>query len=301
MELHFKKLEASALPKLTPQFQMRKNRTCDSVFLGVFLWKDYYNVRYAVDDNGCLFWRLTVDGEEYAALPSCREEDLPRCFSSLKQYFNDVLNRKLTVFLADEEAIRVLNLSPEEFHIEELEDARDYLYDAESLKNLSGRKLHKKKNMVNSFLRAYEGHYEYRCLRCSDESAIWNFLVRWRDSRGDRVEEQLAHEVEGIHEILKNCGLLDVIMGGIFIDGELEAFSIGSYNSVEKMAVIHIEKANPSIRGLYQFINQQFLIHEFPQAVLVNREDDMGDDGLRQAKMSYCPVDFARKYRIRQR
>lgn len=301
MELQFKKLEAAVLPALTPLFQIRRNKTCDSVFPGVFLWKDFYHVRYALDENHNIFWRLTEDGKEYAALPSCREEDLPQCFDTLKRYFNEILNQKLAVFLADEAALEVLNLSPDEFLVEELDDAKDYLYDADSLKNLSGRKLHKKKNLVNSFLRSYEGRFEYRRLKCQDEAAIWNFLVRWRDSRGSRVEEQLAHEVEGIHEILRSCSLLDVTMGGIFIDGTLEAFSIGSFNPLEKMAVIHIEKANPEIRGLYQFINQQFLVHEFPDAILVNREDDMGDEGLRQAKMSYCPSGFARKFRIRQR
>lgn len=82
--------------------------------------------------------------------------------------------------------------------------------------------------------------------------------------------------------------------------GRLEAFAIGSYNEKEKMAIIHIEKANPEIRGLYQFINQQFLIHEFPEAEIVNREDDMGLPALRQAKLSYEPMEFARKFRIRQ-
>lgn len=115
------------------------------------------------------------------------------------------------------------------------------------------------------------------------------------------MEGQLEHEILGIHEILRCCSLLDITMAGIYIDGSLEAFTIGSYNPLEQMAVIHIEKANPEIKGLYQFINQQFLIHEFPDAVLVNREDDLGDPGLRQAKLSYCPIDFARKYRIRQR
>ena len=57
------------------------------------------------------------------------------------------------------------------------------------------------------------------------------------------------------------------------------------------MAVIHIEKENPEINGLYQFINQQFLIEEFPEAELVNREDDMGLEGLRKAKMTYYPPD----------
>ena len=89
-------------------------------------------------------------------------------------------------------------------------------------------------------------------------------------------------------------------MGGVYVDDKLEAFTIGSYNSFEDMAVIHIEKANPEIRGLYQFINQQFLLHEFPEVPLINREDDLGIEGLRKAKMSYSPLDFARKYEVRQ-
>ena len=89
-------------------------------------------------------------------------------------------------------------------------------------------------------------------------------------------------------------------MSGVYIDGHLEAFTIGSYNPLERMAVIHIEKANPEIRGLYQFINQQFLIEEFPEAVLINREDDLGLEGLRKAKLSYNPIDYARKYQVEQ-
>ena len=91
-------------------------------------------------------------------------------------------------------------------------------------------------------------------------------------------------------------------MAGVFIDGQLEAFTIGSYNELEKMAVVHIEKANPEIKGLYQFINQRFLTEAFPEdMILVNREDDVGMEGLRKAKMSYYPIDFARKYEIIQK
>ena len=59
--------------------------------------------------------------------------------------------------------------------------------------------------------------------------------------------------------------------------------------------------ADPEINGLYQFINQQFLVHEFPDVALVNREDDVGMPGLRKAKMSYYPVDFARKYSVKKK
>ena len=67
------------------------------------------------------------------------------------------------------------------------------------------------------------------------------------------------------------------------------------------MAIIDIEKANSSIPGIYQMINQQFLVHEFPQAKLVNREDDVGIEGLRKAKQSYNPIGYARKYWVEQK
>ena len=67
------------------------------------------------------------------------------------------------------------------------------------------------------------------------------------------------------------------------------------------MAVIEIEKAWNDVDGLYQVINQQFLIHEFPEAELVNREDDVGLPGLRQAKMSYYPIMFEDRYRLIQK
>ena len=105
----------------------------------------------------------------------------------------------------------------------------------------------------------------------------------------------------GIHEILKNCPVLNARMAGVYVDGQLEAFTIGSLNELENMAVIHIEKANPEIKGLYQFINQQFLVQEFPNVTLVNREDDLGQEGLRHAKMSYNPCGFARKYLVQQK
>ena len=114
-------------------------------------------------------------------------------------------------------------------------------------------------------------------------------------------EETLEYEIKGIHEVLQNCFTIDHYIGGIFIDGKLEAFSIGAYNPREEMASISIEKGNPNVPGIYQVINQEFLLHEFPQAKLVNREDDMGLQGLRKAKESYNPIGFARKYMVLQK
>lgn len=301
MSLEFRKIEADDIDKLTPFYGLRPNKTCDSVFLDSFLWREYYQVRYAISDGKAVQWLMEEDGVMHSAMPICREEDLPHYFGEMVTYFNHELNRPFKIYLADEEAVEYLKLKENPgFEVKEQEDLKDYLYDGDALRSLSGKKLHKKKNNLNNFIKSYDGRFEYRRLACSDRSDVWALLDSWRESKGEEVEDHMDYEVEGIHEILRNCGSLQIRMGGVYIDSQLQAFTIGSYNAFENMAVIHIEKANPEIRGLYQYINQQFLIHEFPDVPLINREDDLGIEGLRKAKQSYNPSGFARKYLVRQ-
>ena len=301
-DLKFKPVEAEDMKVLAPYFGLRPNKTCDSVPLDSFIWRKYYHVRYAIHENKALLWLMKEDGVMHSAMPLCKEEDLKKYFDMTVEYFNQVLHIPLKIYLADEEAVEFLHLKEsEDFVVTEQEDLKDYLYDGEAMRKLSGKKLHKKKYHLNAFLKEYEGRYEFRRLCCSDRDDVWRFLDRWRERKGDEVEEHLDYEVEGIHEILKQCLDLDIRMSGVYIDGKLEAFTIGSYNQAENMAVIHIEKANPEIRGLYQFINQQFLVQEYPDVTLVNREDDLGQEGLRHAKMSYNPCGFARKYLVQQK
>ena len=301
MDLNFKKIEAKDMAVLLPFFGQRPNKTCDSVLLDSFIWREYYNVRFAVSDGKAVQWLMEEDGVVHSAMPICKEEDLPHYFYEMVEYFNNVLHKPFKIYLADEEAVEYLHLKESlDFEVVEQEDLKDYLYDGEALRTLAGKKLHKKKNHLNAFLREYEGRYDFRRLCCSDRDQVWQFLDKWRESKGEGAEQHLDYEVAGIHEILKNCSYLNVRMSGVYIDGSLEAFTIGSYNARENMAIIHIEKANPEIRGLYQFINQQFLLQEFPNAALVNREDDLGQEGLRKAKLSYNPVGYARKYLVKQ-
>lgn len=303
MNLKFKPVTAEDIAKIIPFFGLRPDKTCESVFLDSFLWRDYYHIQYTIYEEKGLLWKMEQEGKTYTSIPSCRQEDLPELFGIMKDYFNQTLGEPLRIYLADEESLEFLKLDPAEFSIEEAVDLKDYLYDGEAMRTLSGRKLHKKKNRVNSFIRTYEGRYEFCRLCCSDRQDVWEFLDKWRAGKNEpeEVMEGLDEEIVGIHEILKNCSYIPAKMVGVYIDGELQAFSVGSYNSREKMAVIHIEKANPEFNGLYQFINQQFLIHEFPEAVLVNREDDVGIPGLRKSKMSYNPIGFARKFMVEQK
>ena len=300
MSLEFKPIEATDLIKITPFVGLRPNKACDSVALDSFLWREYYHVQFAISGDKAVQWLMELDGEPYSAMPLCRQEDLESSFCEIVDYFNQVLKKPLRIYLADEEAVQYLNLDPARFEVKEQEDLKDYLYDGEALRTLAGKKLHKKKNNYNAFVKAYEGRIEYRKLCCSDREDVWKFLDFWRQQKGDDVEEHLDYEVRGIHDILKNCSEMAVEMGGVYVDGRMEAFTIGSLNPLENMAVIHIEKANPEMRGLYQYINREFLVHAFPDVAMVNREDDMGLEGLRKAKMSYNPIAFARKYSVTQ-
>lgn len=308
MGLEFKEITAADAGRLSAFYQLRENNTCDSVFMGEYLWKDFFEIRYAISERThSLHYIMKLDGQVYAAVPYCSEEDLKAAFEEIRAYFHEALGRGLSIYLADEVSLKLLELPEEEYQVVELRDAEDYLYDAAALKTLSGKKLHKKKNHLNAFLREWEGHYEYQRLCCSDAPEVWAFLKKWKEGKDEEYaslpeeEKELDGEILGIHEVLTNCSMLDVRMAGVFIDGKLEAFTMGSYNEMLKMAVVHIEKANPDIRGLYVFINQQFLIHEYEEAVLVNREDDVGLETLRQAKMSYAPIGLAKKFRVSER
>lgn len=297
-EWNFKRIEREDVAVLTPFFSLRPTKVCDSTLFDSYLWRDYYDVEFCIRDGRAVEWRMKSDGEYFAAMPLCTAEDLPYYFEDTRRYFNEVLGRKLALYETDEDALAILQLDPTKFRIEEEVDSADYIYDAEGLRTLAGKTYRKKKNHVNAFLREYEGRYEYRPLCCSDKQDIWRFLDRWEQNKDDDVANHLTAEVNGLHDVLSECTPLDSHMGGIFIDGELEAFSVGTYNEAMKMAIIHNEKANPEIRGLYPFINQLFLQREFPDAVLVNREDDLGLPGLRKAKLSYHPIEMARKFNV---
>lgn len=105
-------------------------------------------------------------------------------------------------------------------------------------------------------------------------------------------------EWEAVREILTNYHILNLTGGVIMIEGRVEAFTIGELLN-ENTAVVHIEKANPEIPGLYPMINQQFCEKSLHNITYVNREQDLGIDGLREAKLSYYPDHFEEKYQIR--
>lgn len=273
-------------------------------FLNHFIWSDFYDTKYIVKDS-YLFFLLTINGRLSTMMPYCRQEDIETSFWQMKDYFNNALGIPMTMYLADANFLETMKQSERflnEFTIEEDRNSFDYVYEADKLKALTGKEYSKKRNHLNAFLKEYEGRFEYRSLSCANTDEISEFHMRWLDDRNISDQSDfITSEEKGVFRIFENCFLLDCKIGGVYVDDKLEAYSIGCYNPATKYAYIHIEKANPEIRGLYNYINQQFLTHEFPDAEFVNREDDLGQEGLRKAKMTYRPVYLAEKYIIKQR
>lgn len=303
MNPEFKPFDVSTIDVFRRYSAMRDIYMSESQFTNQFIWSGFYKTQYTVNEK-YLMLLMEISKEPATMIPFCKKEHIIDAYIDMKAYFNDVLHLPLKIYNVDKPTLEALEAAPaflDKFHIAENRDTFDYIYDAEKLRTLSGRALHKKKNHLNSFLRNYEGRFEYRTLCCSDIDDIKKFHLDWLANRQIVDERNLIESEEtGVFQVFENCSRLDCRMGGIYIDGKLAAYSIGSYAPHTRCAFIHIEKADPTINGLYNAINQQFLIHEFPDAMLVNREDDLGHDGLRQAKLSYNPLRLEEKYHIFQ-
>ena len=123
----------------------------------------------------------------------------------------------------------------------------------------------------------------------------------WYDQHEEQDDdEELLGERHAIEEVFNNWEILQPTGGAIRMYNKIVAFSIGEMLN-DDTAIIHFEKSDPTIRGLYQVINREFLLNAFPEVTLVNREDDLGLPGLRQSKLSYNPCGYARKFLVYQK
>jgi hypothetical protein len=171
----------------------------------------------------------------------------------------------------------------------------DYLYSVPELVALSGNKFHKKKNLVNQFGKKYVS--EYVDLTPALIGRTRDMQVKWCVWRDCESSDTLSAENRAIERVLLAWESLRNIMGGaIMVDGRLVAFCIAEAFTPDTL-VIHFEKGFTEFTGIYQAMNQMFLA-DHQEFALVNREQDLNEDGLRQAKLSYNPVDYVRKERV---
>ena len=171
----------------------------------------------------------------------------------------------------------------------------DYVYSRESLATLKGKKLHGKRNHINKFL-SQNPDYEYRKLEPSMVPDCIALYEHWSEEK-DEPSVQLEDEKRSVFLALNNMDVLGLTGGAIYLNEKLCAFTVGE-RLLPQMQLIHIEKANTDIDGLYPMINQQYILHECEGVEWVNREEDMGLEGMRKAKRSYNPARMVEKYML---
>lgn len=181
-----------------------------------------------------------------------------------------------------------------------IEDDRanyDYVYEKEALIHLRGRSLHSKKNHLNFFNNNYKYQY-YKMTSDMSEDAM-RFIREFNSKKQIPPHEMelLKMEERAMKNVFENIEAGGYQGGVIYIDGKIEALSVGSIMN-DNTAVVHIEKGNTEYRGIYQAINTEYCKHLPEEITLVNREEDMGLPGLRKAKLSYKPVKLLDKYII---
>ena len=298
----FKNIDMEAREILNPYFDLVDYEACEYCFNTLYMWQHLYKTGYYIGDGFAVIV-AEYEGDTFSILPLAKPEDMPRVIKFVVDYFEKE-NKKIYFRGITKEVVEFLRENYEgKFQYTEERDLFDYIYDGESMRTLKGRKNVKKRNHINFFLKEYEGRYEYRLLDENDFDACLQLVEEWTSNKeeNNEVSEEMEEELIGMKKLFANYDILKdrLKIAGIFIDGKLEAFTMGEYIN-PNMALIHIEKANPSIRGLYPFINQQFLVNEFSDAEFVNREEDLGIEGLRKAKLSYHPCRFVEKYTVRE-
>lgn len=177
-----------------------------------------------------------------------------------------------------------------------LRDYSDYLYDAEKLRTLSGKALHAKRNHLNRFFKEHP-QAVYAPIQASDREEALALTAGWCARRAFDPVDIRSSDYPAIQAVFEQFDHLDIRGGTLREEGVLRAFSIYGHRG-EDLAFCHFEKAARGHEDFYVAINALTLREAFPTAKWVNREEDMGIEGLRKAKLSYKPARLVNKYEV---
>ncbi len=269
--------------------------TSTYTFTTLLVWRKACEIQYTIYKDAMILKRMGHDGTTTFMQPlGYRKEDLRDIIGELQAYkaehHMDYLLKDVEEPFADE----LREVFGEEFTIEEDRDNFDYVYDRDRLVSLSGKVLHKKKNHYNYFVK----NNEYRDFRITEDNIelIVEAAKSW--CKRHSCKGYLLYELRSIIELLHNLDRLNLIGMAVSVNDRIVAFTIGERVS-DDTAIIHVEKADSEVRGAYNYVNRTFAEKHLEGIKWVNREEDMGIEGLRHAKMSYEPARFAKKYMIK--
>ncbi len=291
----FKPVELSDKPVIDGILREYRPSTSELTFANLFIWRKHFDFQWSLHRD----WFFITGREDvcprFAVGPVGPPGRAGAARLLLGWLREDTGDSQPCIERADERLALELSGEPG-LMVEETREHFDYVYLTRNLIDLAGNRYRTKRNHINRFYRAC-GSYTYEELDERHVEACLAIQEKWCSLRRCEEDLNLQGEWEATREILVNHRSLEVAGAVMIVASEVKAFTLGERLG-DDMAVIHIEKADPGIPGLYQLVNQQFCARRWSSVRFINREQDLGIAGLREAKLSYGPDHFVKKYRI---
>ncbi|MDR2150396.1 MAG: phosphatidylglycerol lysyltransferase domain-containing protein [Spirochaetaceae bacterium] len=267
--------------EMHPRLALTPDGVSEYTFSNLYLFRQRYCYRVSKDDAGILIISGQREGKRFFMTP---------CAAPGREVLEDLLKNHDYWKGISDSVLSPQRVRLEQYGITVVEDRDnfDYLYLRTDLAILSGKKYHKKRNLVNTFINSY--HYEQQLLTADLIPQAVEVLERWRQDKNEEADYAAAREALDRFAELNMKGAL------YFVDGKPAGWCLGESLAKGRMFAIHFEKGIDEYKGIYQFINQAFAATLPRFFIHINREQDLGDAGMRQAKMTYRPCGFVRKY-----
>lgn len=278
-------LELSDRPFLSEIFLELQPEVSEFVFANLYLFRKAHGYALCRAEKSLVIFGRGYGGEAYFLPPL---EGEPGETARMLLAADNSLYGADDRFVAD-------HLTPAGITASEDRNSFDYLYLRQELATLPGNRFHKKKNRINYFTSRHRFSVEPFSAR--HLSGAIELLKDWRRVRQPAPGSPLDLEIGATGEALELAGELGLEGVVILLEGRVAAFSLGERLNWET-AVCHFEKADPFIEGLAQLVNREFSRLLFTDCTFINREQDLGEPGLREAKISYHPVRLVKKYRV---
>lgn len=287
--LLFEKINYTDLDIIKKYIKRQPFRCCDFSVFGIFLWADYYNYAFCIYEDTFFLKGMSQDNicvyaVPFGSLPTGAAIDIIKGYCEeigCKPRFNFVPETALEHFKGAK--------------IKQLDGWSDYVYLAEDIKTLKGHRFNKKRNRLNKFIRGCESCRFEPITRENIEQAKEFFKVYLSEYTKD--DEHFAAEIILIHKALDMFYELDQTGGLLYVNDKAVAMTIGEV--IGDTLIIHVEKALRQYEGAYEAINYSYANENATDKIkYINREEDMGDEGLRQAKMAYNPTMMIHKYEV---
>ena len=288
----FEPVTVEDIPLIRKYLKLANYEESNHNIIGFMLWQETYPLWKYQGEHWLILLGIH-EQELFVYMPLCEKKYFKEAIVAAKKVFDHYRVPFVLSCFVKEEMDFVTEVF-QNYHSEEYRDNADYVYLTEKFRTFSGKKLQKKRNHLNAFYKEYQQRFVYESISKENIEACISFLENWKEEDQDSF---LAEERRGVEKVLRLWEVLPTKGGVIRIDGEIKAFIVGSVLS-DRMCQINIEKADSQYRGLYQAILKEFLMREFLEYPYINREEDMGKENIRQAKMAYYPEFLIMKYRL---